>query len=187
MLQLIILGLLLDGDRHPYEVMQIMKERNMESYIKINYGTLYYNFEKLLERGDIAVKEIVQEERRPDKTIYRITDPGRARFQELLAKQFFDEGTTYPPLYPALMFARFTDEATVREAMLQKRVRQEAVVARLQSKIDSYEGKIYWGSMQIMRHAQMHAQTEIEWIDQFLQELDDKGVDASYKPIEHNR
>lgn len=33
-MKLVILGLLLEGDKHPYEVQHIMKERQMDCYIK---------------------------------------------------------------------------------------------------------------------------------------------------------
>ena len=46
-MKLVILGLLLEGDKHPYEVQHIMKERQMDCYIKYAKGSLYYAFEQL--------------------------------------------------------------------------------------------------------------------------------------------
>ena len=40
-MKLVILGLLLEGDKHPYEVQHIMKERQMDCYIKYAKGSLY--------------------------------------------------------------------------------------------------------------------------------------------------
>ena len=50
-MKLVILGLLLEGDKHPYEVQHIMKERQMDCYIKYAKGSLYYAFEQLEKQG----------------------------------------------------------------------------------------------------------------------------------------
>ncbi len=33
-MRLVILGLLMEGEKHPYEIQQLMKERSMDKYIK---------------------------------------------------------------------------------------------------------------------------------------------------------
>jgi DNA-binding PadR family transcriptional regulator len=40
--EVVILGLLMEGDKHPYEMQQVMQERHMEHYIKLAKGSLYY-------------------------------------------------------------------------------------------------------------------------------------------------
>ena len=54
-MKLVILGLLLEGDKHPYEVQHIMKERQMDCYIKYAKGSLYYAFEQLEKQGAIHI------------------------------------------------------------------------------------------------------------------------------------
>ena len=73
-MKLVILGLLLEGDKHPYEVQHIMKERQMDCYIKYAKGSLYYAFEQLEKQGAIRVTTIVRDTNRPDKTIFHITE-----------------------------------------------------------------------------------------------------------------
>jgi DNA-binding PadR family transcriptional regulator len=174
MLQLIILGLLYDKDLHPYEVMQIMKSRYMENYIKINYGTLYYNVEQLHKRGDIAVKEVVHDEKRPDKTIYTITPKGRERFRELLHRQFMDRTVFHHPLYPALMFAHYAERNLVITALEKRKVRLEENILQLQQIMEEFGHKVPWGTFQIMKNGMMHKETELTWINEFLKELNEK-------------
>ena len=73
-MKLVILGLLLRRDKHPYEVQHIMKERQMDCYIKYAKGSLYYAFEQLEKQGAIRVTTIVRDTNRPDKTIFHITN-----------------------------------------------------------------------------------------------------------------
>lgn len=176
MLQLIILGLLFKKDLHPYEVMHIMKERAMENYIKINYGTLYYNVEQLHKRGDITVKEVVHEGNRPDKTVYTITSQGRERFMQLLHKQFQDSTPMYHPLHPALMFTQHADPFTVRQAMERRGEKLEENIHRLRGIMEGLEGQIHWANMHIMKNGLMHKEIELKWVRQFLEELAEKGL-----------
>lgn len=87
-MKLVILGLLLEGDKHPYEVQHIMKERQMDCYIKYAKGSLYYAFEQLEKQGAIRITTIVRDTNRPDKTIFHITEEGKQLFHKLLLKQF---------------------------------------------------------------------------------------------------
>ena len=76
-MKLAILGFLLEGDHHPYEIRIKMKDRGMDQYTKLQMGSLYYAVDRLAEDGYIEAVETIQSDSRPDKTIYRITDAGR--------------------------------------------------------------------------------------------------------------
>nr|WP_236587785.1 PadR family transcriptional regulator [Tumebacillus amylolyticus] len=171
-----ILGLLCSEDLHPYEVAQILKERSMERVVKLNIGTIYYNFEMLLKRGDIAVKEVVHDSRRPDKTVYRITEQGRERFQELLKKQFENETTQYHPLYPALLLARYGEEAVIRKSLLKRRKQLAKQMDHLSQEMSRTDDHAHWSLVHILKNGWLHYQTELEWLDAFLQELDEKRI-----------
>lgn len=109
-MKLVILGLLLEGDKHPYEVQHIMKERQMDCYIKYAKGSLYYAFEQLEKQGAIRITTIVRDTNRPDKTIFHITEEGKQLFHTLLLKQFEAKNQIYKPIYSALSFAHFGDD-----------------------------------------------------------------------------
>jgi DNA-binding PadR family transcriptional regulator len=113
--RLVILGLLMGGEKHPYEMQHILKVRQMEKYIKFYEGSLYYAVEQLTKDGFIEVSGVVKEDRRPDKTVYKITGVGRREFQELLMKQFATEERFYDPVYTALIFAGYGDSGKIAD------------------------------------------------------------------------
>lgn len=86
-MKLLILGLLLERDMHPYEITLVMKERTMDQFIKLQMGSLYYAVDKLAEGGHIEAVEIIRSADRPDKTIYRITDKGKELMEQLILQQ----------------------------------------------------------------------------------------------------
>ncbi|UUZ84095.1 PadR family transcriptional regulator [Paenibacillus sp. P26] len=80
-MKLVILGLLMEGDSHPYEPRHKMKERFMLHYIKMQEGSLYYAIDTLCKDGYVDAVETVKDSGRPDRTVYRITDSGRGCFR----------------------------------------------------------------------------------------------------------
>ena len=77
-LALAILVLLYERPMHPYEMATTMRERRKESSIKLNYGSLYTVIEQLLREKFIAVREVLKEGKRPEKTVYELRAAGEA-------------------------------------------------------------------------------------------------------------
>src|SRR5262249_60377835 len=77
-LALAVLACLYERPMHPYEMATTMRERGKEQSIKLNYGSLYTVVDNLAKHGLIEAGEAHREGRRPERTVYRITDAGRA-------------------------------------------------------------------------------------------------------------
>ena len=85
-LALAVLSLLLERPMHPYEMSSTMRERVKEASIKLNYGSLYSVVDSLQRNGLIEVRETVREGRRPERTVYAITDAGRTELVDWLTE-----------------------------------------------------------------------------------------------------
>jgi DNA-binding PadR family transcriptional regulator len=85
-LALAVLGCLAERPMHPYEMSTTMRERGKHESIKLNYGSLYTVVESLQKHGLIAVRETVREGRRPERTVYEITEAGRMEFTDWLSE-----------------------------------------------------------------------------------------------------
>jgi DNA-binding PadR family transcriptional regulator len=84
-LALAILCVLRERPRHPYDVATTLKTRKKHESIKLNYGSLYNVVDALERDGFIEVVETVREGRRPERTIYGITDRGMREMTDWLA------------------------------------------------------------------------------------------------------
>ena len=84
-LALAVLSCLFERPMHPYEVAQTLRHRAKHESIKLNYGSLYNVVEGLEKRGFIRVTETVREGRRPERTIYEITETGSREFVDWLS------------------------------------------------------------------------------------------------------
>ena len=71
-----------------------MRERNKEQSIRLNYGSLYTIIEQLLREKFIAVREVLKEGKRPEKTVYDLTPEGETELTRLDARtgEFPGEG-----------------------------------------------------------------------------------------------
>jgi DNA-binding PadR family transcriptional regulator len=85
-LALAVLGLLCEKPMHPYEMSGTLRERAKEQSIKLNYGSLYSVVDALLRHNLIEVHDVVREGRRPERTVYTITDPGRIEYVDWLSE-----------------------------------------------------------------------------------------------------
>ena len=85
-LALAILCVLHEQPRHPYDVAATLKTRKKHESIKLNYGSLYNVVDGLERDGFIEVVETVREGRRPERTIYGITDAGMREMTDWLAE-----------------------------------------------------------------------------------------------------
>lgn len=85
-LALAVLGLLIERPMHPYEMSSTLRERAKEVSIKLNYGSLYSVVDSLVRHELIEVHETVREGRRPERTVYSITDAGRTEFIDWLSE-----------------------------------------------------------------------------------------------------
>ncbi len=81
MIELPILGLLKDAPQYGYEL-----KRRLDALVgyfgSASYGSLYPMLRKLEERGHVT--RTVEEQRGPDRIVYKITPEGEARFLELM-------------------------------------------------------------------------------------------------------
>ena len=76
-LALAVLACLFERPMHPYEMATTLRERGKDQSIKLNYGSLYTVVEALQQHGLIVAQETERAGRRPERTVYRLTDPGR--------------------------------------------------------------------------------------------------------------
>jgi DNA-binding PadR family transcriptional regulator len=84
-LALAVLSCLYERPMHPYEVAQTLRHRAKHESIRLNYGSLYNVVEGLERRGFIRVTETVREGRRPERTVYEITETGSREFVDWLS------------------------------------------------------------------------------------------------------
>jgi DNA-binding PadR family transcriptional regulator len=76
-LALTVLCLLAERPMHPYEIAQTLRDRHKHESIRLNYGSLYGVVKSLDRQELIRALETERQGRRPQRTVYELTDAGR--------------------------------------------------------------------------------------------------------------
>src|SRR5215469_4867385 len=85
-LALAVLVSLYEKPMHPYEVAQTLRTRAKHLSVRLNYGSLYSVVEALEKKGFIKATGTLQSGRRPQRTIYAITDTGSVEMTDWLTE-----------------------------------------------------------------------------------------------------
>ena len=72
-----VLNLLNERPMHPYEMRVLMRERGHDRAFQIRESSVYDTVARLADRGFIEPVEVSREGRRPERTVYAITEAGR--------------------------------------------------------------------------------------------------------------
>ncbi|MCH1642433.1 PadR family transcriptional regulator [Paenibacillus timonensis] len=163
-IRLCILGLLLEEDQHPYEMLIRIRDRFLDQHGNFKAGSLYYAVDQLAKEAYIEAVETIQTGGRPDKTVYRITDKGREYFHKLLIDRFQEEVSGYHPLHVALVFARHGERDKVAD-LLRDRIREAEHQVNLSYQVyEEHRGIVPRSVLHLMAGRYEHARTELSWL-----------------------
>jgi DNA-binding PadR family transcriptional regulator len=101
-LALAVLACLRERPMHPYEMATTLRERGKEHSIKLNYGSLYTVVDNLTRHGLIEAMEAQREGRRPERTVYRLTEAGGTELDDWMSELLAVPAKEYPQFEAAL-------------------------------------------------------------------------------------
>jgi DNA-binding PadR family transcriptional regulator len=127
-LALAVLVCLYEKPMHPYEVAQTLRTRAKEQSVRLNYGSLYAVVESLEKKGFIKATGTVREGKRPQRTIYEITDEGSVEMTDWLTELIGTPNKEYPAFQAGLSFLPALDPD---DALAALRHRAEALTMKL--------------------------------------------------------
>jgi DNA-binding PadR family transcriptional regulator len=127
-LALAVLVCLYEKPMHPYEVAQTLRARAKEQSVRLNYGSLYAVVESLEKKGFIKATGTVRDGKRPQRTIYEITDDGSLEMTDWLTELVGTPNKEYPAFMAGLSFIAALDPD---DALAALRHRSEMLTVKL--------------------------------------------------------
>ncbi|HXL95359.1 MAG TPA: PadR family transcriptional regulator [Streptosporangiaceae bacterium] len=100
-----ILSLLRRQPMHPYEMRHRIRVQEIDRVMKVTHGTLYSTVDRLAASGLIQPVETSRDGRRPERTVYEITDLGRDQLLDAIRDGLMRARPDYPQLAMCLAFA----------------------------------------------------------------------------------
>jgi DNA-binding PadR family transcriptional regulator len=96
------LGLLAERPRHPYEMQRLIRKRG-KAFVKGLPRSMYHAIDRLAKAGLVEAGEPTREGRRPERTVYAITESGREELQAWLTDLLAVPDQGDPVAYPAAL------------------------------------------------------------------------------------
>jgi len=112
-LALAVMNLLAEAPMHPYEMKSKMRERGHDQVIRLKGGSIYDTVERLEKGGFIEAQATSREGRRPERTVYAITETGREEIMAWLRELLAQPINEYPQFGAALAFFAALDKDEV--------------------------------------------------------------------------
>lgn len=175
-LALAVLAFVAEKPSHPYEIAQSLRARGKDRSIKINYGSLYSVVQTLERHGFIEAAGTERDGRRPERTVYAVTESGRAELRDWLSELLGTPAKEYPRFESALSLMGVLPPEEARTLLEQRVARLEASIAAERSLLAE------WGSIlpRIFlvegEYALAMASAEAEWTKGLLRQMADGSL-----------
>ncbi|MCC5575044.1 PadR family transcriptional regulator [Microtetraspora sp. AC03309] len=163
--RVLILGVLLDGPMHGYEVRRRLELWGADHWANVAFGSIYHGLAKMADEGLLTIVD----KGRGGKTVYEITDDGRLEFQRHLLSHWREIKPIVDPFQVALTFMDRLSPTDLANAM-------EARIAQLRMSIEMTEraigGKAGYGAArhidECLRLNIRHLRAQLEWAEEAL-------------------
>jgi DNA-binding PadR family transcriptional regulator len=121
---------------HPYRMQTLIKERGKDEIANVaQRNSVYQTIAALRRAGLIAVRETAREERRPERTVYEITQEGRRTVERWMRTVLSIPARQFPDFPAALSLVAGSNPDEVR-ALLENRIRAlETRLAQLEKPV----------------------------------------------------
>jgi len=177
-----VLGMLrARGPMHGHQIRRVAEVTNVGEWGGVSVGALYRELRVMDQEGLVEPLRTEQVGRRPARTVYAITDEGRLELAMLRERAVSILHFGSDPLGVALTFAASAGDREELAVWLSGRREKLAVIARqLAAERPRLVAKGYMDAFMAanMRRAELHAETEVRWHDEFAKILSDLPLDA---------
>lgn len=173
-LALAVLGLLLERPMHPYEMGVVLRERRKDMSVRVNRGVLYDVVAALEREGWIAARATVREGSRPPRTVYELTETGRAAFVERVDEQIRTPRREFPLFLTAVAYLGALGPDAAKAALRERAERLAALVAEDQRALDEAlaSGRVPRLYVIEAEYALHMARGELAWLNALVEQID---------------
>src|SRR5207247_4773025 len=171
-LALAVMNLLMERPMHPYEMKGTMRGRGQDQVIRLKGGSIYDTVERLEAGGFIKSQETSREGRRPERTVYAITEAGRDEITGWLAELLTQPVNEYPQFGGALAFVAALDKDEVTRLLRVRIALLDARIAGAEKQLKNFLGM---GLPRLFlvegEYAVAMQRAELEWVRHIVDDI----------------
>ena len=176
-LALAVMALLYERPMHPYEMVTVMRERGQHESVRLRYSSLYSVVEALRREAWISPRETVREGKRPERTVYGLTEAGRAEFLGWLRELLREPVKEYTQFAAGLTFLAALPPSEALELLEERARLLEGEVGEIRSRLDAVmESGLSRVFLVENEHELVLREAELEWVRGLVREIGDETL-----------
>ncbi|OEH92601.1 PadR family transcriptional regulator [Bacillus solimangrovi] len=173
--QFIVLGILEQFEQGSgYDIKQAYDQKRINQWLDVKIGSIYHAIKQLHKGGFICEIEKIQSGNFPEKTIYKVTEEGKKRFDLFQEEAFLG---LFPDFYGFKLALKFNVRRTEREIKEYANKAIEIIDEKLNameahlSSLDSESSRYNYDSF-FIQHEKRLFEAEKEWIQDAVKNID---------------
>ena len=168
---LTILCLLRLRPMHPYEIQGLIREYHKDEFLDLKRGSLYHAIGQLRDAGLIDPVETRREGRRPERTVYRLTESGEREMRQWLRQLLATPLRDTNQFFAALSFLAVLPPAEAAELLQERLAALDAEITGLTAVLKELVPQIGRLPLVEAEYARAMRRAERAWVQSLIQDL----------------
>ena len=188
-LAMALLGILYLEPMHPYAIQRRIKEWGKDKVVNVTQrAALYKTIARLQDAGLVAVRETGRDQQYPERTVYEITDAGRAACAAWLSEMVGSPHYEYPEFPAALSFLLLLGPEGAQVELERRAKVLRAKLAEMDTDAEQ-AAAMRLPRVVMLEDEYLRAVTEAElnWVDAVLADLASGALTWSYESLAPHR
>ena len=156
---------------HPYRMQRLIKERGKDAVINVTQrASLYQTIQRLEREGLIFARNTIRDDKRPERTVYEITDSGRALALDWMRQILSTPASEYPEFPAAISFLPMLSPDDASRQLEARAKAIDAELARMDEGLKQAANvpRLFLLEYEYLRAARV---TELTWVRSVLEDL----------------
>ena len=171
-LALAVLSLLHASPLHPYAMQRLLKLWGKDSVINVGQrANLYKTIKRLDQAGLIEVRQTERDQQYPERTVYEVTDAGRAAVQDWLTEMIARPRNEFPQFPAALSFLMMKPPAEVAALLTERAAVVRGQLTALETDLAGYAAALPRIVLMDDDYQRAVLAAELDWLEGVLADL----------------
>ncbi len=167
-----VLSLLHAGPLHPYAMQRLIKEWGKDQVINVGQrANLYKTIKRLQDAGLVAVLQTERDQRYPERTVYELTDAGRAAAPAWIADMVAAPRNEFPQFPAALSFLMLLGPDEALRALEQRAAALTGSLREVQASLEQFGGTLPRVTLMDDEYERAVTSAELAWLAGIIEDL----------------
>ena len=176
-IETVLVALLYERDLYGYEIEQMIEDRQMRNWTRIGFSSIY-NSLNLLEKRGVICSRYEKEHGSPRRKVYHLPEQQKETVLELIRSLLSSPTWEGSESSLGMAFSNYLSKNEIEDALMiyrQKLLERRSNIQKRYTEQPEVQQKLHLRALFTRPEKLVNA--ELEWIDEFLMELNKENYD----------